>query len=165
MAVSKSRRISGWILIALLILSAAICGLFFFGGINYEEVEGIKAYNQTSILLYWMYVLVALTLIITLVFALISFGQLFKRSPKRALRGLLGFIGLVVLLIITYFVGNGDPKSLQMLSEDSNKYMTPFWLRTSDMVIYSCVVLLIFCVVALIWGAIRRAIIVKPHRS
>lgn len=165
MAVSKSRRISGWILIALLVLSAIVCGIFFFGGINYEEVEGIKAYNQTSILLWWMYILLGLTLVITLVFAIVGFSNLFKKSPKRAMRGLLGFVGLIVLLVVTYFLGNGDPSSLQMLSEDSNQYMTPFWLKTSDMVIYSCEVLLVLCVVALVWGAVRAGAIVKPRGS
>lgn len=165
MAVSKSRKVSGWILIVLLIISAIVCGLFFFGGVNYDEVEGIKAYNQTSILLWWTYILVAFTLIATLLFAIVGFSKLFKKSPKRALRGLLGFVGLIVLLIVTYLVGNGDPSSLQMLSEDSNQYMTSFWLKTSDMVIYSCEVLLVLCVVALIWGAIRGSVIVKSGRS
>lgn len=100
-----------------------------------------------------------------ILFAIVGFSNLFKKSPKRALRGLLGFVGLIVLLIVTYLVGNGDPSSLQMLSEDSNQYMTSFWLKTSDMVIYSCEVLLVLCVVALIWGAIRGSVIVKSRRS
>lgn len=163
MAVSKTRRATSLILIILIVISAIVCGLFFLGG--YQDIDGNKAYNNTSLLLIWMYLLLVVTLIVTFVFAIAGFAKHFKKSPKRALRGLFAFIGLIILLLVTYLIGNGDPASLQMLSEDSNQYMTPFWLRTSDMVIYSCEVLLALCIIALIWGAIRRSAIVKKHRK
>lgn len=161
MAVSKSRRISGWILIALLVISAAITLLFFLGGTSMEEVEGYKAYNQTSILLYWTYFLVGATLLTTLIASLASFFRGFKQDSKRAMRGLYGFVGLIVLLVVTYSLGNGDVNSLTMLSDDSNKYMTPFWLKISDMVIFSSVVLLVLNVLVMLGGAIRSSLIKK----
>ncbi len=161
MAVTKSRRITGWTLIVLLIISAIVCLVFFFGGTNTTEVEGIKAYNQTSLLLYWTYALLALTIIATLVFAFIGFARSFKHNRKAAIRGLVGFIALIVLLVITYAIGNGDPSSMNMLSEDSNKFLTHGWLKISDMVIYSCIVLLCANILALLYSAIRRAVIVK----
>lgn len=164
MAVSKSRRVSGWILIGLLVISIIVCALFFLGGTNSTDVEGYKSYNNTSLLLFWMYFQIVVTLLTTLVFALLGFFRALKRNPKNALRGLLGFAGLIVLLVVTYAIGNGDPESLHMLSDDSNSYLTPFWLKTTDMVIYTSIVLLVLNVVVLFFGAIRSTILKRSRK-
>lgn len=157
MAVTKSRRLAGWSLIATLLVTIAICLVFFFGGSNMEEVEGYRAYNFTWLLLGWVYIVLCLALLTTIVFSIIGFAKAFRKDAKKATRGLLGVIGIIILLVVTYVLGNGDTNSLKMLSDDSQKYMTPFWLKITDMVLYSCYALLGFSFVALIWGEAKRA--------
>lgn len=164
MAVTKSRRTAGWTLIALLIVSLVVCLIFFFGGTNTEEVAGYKAYNQTGLLLIWTYIMIGITLLATLFFSIIGFFQLFARNKKKAMRGLLSLIAIIALLVITYIIGNGDTNSIKMLSEDSNRFLTPGWLKTTDMMIYSSVVLLILNIVAIVWSSIVGSMANKHHK-
>lgn len=158
MAVTKSRRIAGWTMIVALVITIAITLLFFLGGSETSTVEGYKAYNFTDIFLYWAYALVGITLVVTIVFALIGLVRAFRMNAKKALQGFIGFILLVALLVVTYVIGNGDPHSVKMLSDDSNKFLTPGWLKTTDMMLYSCYALLVVNILALVWGAIKGAL-------
>ena len=101
MAVTKIRKISSWTLLVLLVVSVAVCLAFFVGGVELDAA-GNKVYANTDLVLYWGYTLVALTLIATIVFAIISLIQGFRTNPKRALQSLLVFILLIVILAITY---------------------------------------------------------------
>ena len=98
---------------------------------------------------------------VTLCFALTGFFRSFKQNPKKALTGLIGLVALVLLLVITYAVGNGDPAAMSAVNEDSQKYLTAGWLKTADMVLYSSYALIAGTIVLIIWGAIRRSTLKK----
>ena len=148
MAVTKIRKISSWTLLVLLVVSVAV----FVGGVELDA-SGNKVYANTDLVLYWGYALVALTLIATLAFSIISLIQGFRTNPKRALQSLLVFILLIVILAITYAIGDGTPMSV---NEDSAQYNTPGWLKTIDMCIYTAYTLVALIIVGVIWGGIRK---------
>ena len=152
MAVTKIRKISSWTLLVLLVVSVAVCLAFFVGGVELDAA-GNKVYVNTDLVLYWGYALVALTLIATIVFAIVSLIQGFRTNPKRALQSLLVFIVLIVILGITYAIGDGTPMSV---NEDSAQYNTPGWLKIIDMCIYTTYTLVALIVVGVIWGGIRK---------
>jgi len=45
---------------------------------------------------------------------------------------------------------------LTTLNADSQTYNTPFWLKTTDMWIYSSYILIILIVAAVVWGTIKK---------
>lgn len=152
MAVTKIRKISSWTLLVLLVVSVAVCLAFFVGGVELDGA-GNKVYANTDIMLYWGYALVVLTLVATLVFAIASLIQGFRTNPKKALRSLLMFILLIVILIVTYLVGDGTPMAV---NEDSAQYNTSGWLKIIDMCIYTSYTLMALIVIAVIWGGISK---------
>lgn len=111
MAVTKIRKISSWTLLVLIVVSVAVCLAFFVGGVELDA-SGNKVYANTDLVLYWGYALVALTLIATLVFAIASLIQGFRTNPKKALQGLLVFILLIVILGVSYAIGDSTPMSV-----------------------------------------------------
>ena len=156
MSVTKSRKISSWTFLALLVVSVLMCLSLFMGGSHMEGTN--KAYELTGAFLGWVYILTGLTLVVTLCFALTGFFRSFKQNPKT---GLIGLVALVLLLVITYAVGNGDPAAMSAVNEDSQKYLTAGWLKTADMVLYSSYALIAGTIVLIIWGAIRRSALKK----
>ena len=152
MAVTKIRKISSWTLLILLVVSVAVCLAFFVGGVELDA-SGNKVYANTDLVLYWGYALVALTLIATIVFAIVSLIQGFRTNPKRAFQSLLVFIVLIVILGITYAIGDGTPMAV---NEDSAQYNTPGWLKIIDMCIYTTYTLVALIIVGVIWGGIRK---------
>lgn len=156
MSVTKSRKISSWTLLVLLVVSVVMIVALFMGGYHMEGTN--KAYEMTGAFLYWAYTLVGLTLIATVCFSVIGFANNFKRDPKKGMTNLVAIIALVVLLGVTYAMGNGDPSSMPNVNEDSQQYLTQGWLKTTDMVLYSSYVLVAAIILAIIWGAISRAV-------
>ena len=148
MSVTKSRKISSWTFLALLVVSVLMCLSLFMGGSHMAFLG-------------WVYILTGLTLVVTLCFALIGFFRSFKQDSKKALTGLIGLVALVLLLVITYAIGNGDPAAMSAVNEDSQKYLTAGWLKTADMVLYSSYALIAATIVLIIWGAIRRSTLKK----
>lgn len=156
MAVTKSRKISSGVLLLLLVISVVMFVALFLGGSRMEGTN--KAYELTGAYLYWAYALVVITLLTTVCFSLSSFFGVFSRNPKKGMTSLLSIVALFVLLGVTYAIGDGSAETMRGVNEDSQKYLTEGWLKTSDMVLYSSYVLVVAIIVAMIWGAIRKAI-------
>lgn len=154
MSVTKSRKISSWTLLVLLAVSVIMCIAFFMGGSHMEGTN--KAYELTGAFLGWVYALTGLTLAVTLCFAVAGFLRSFKQNSKKALTSLIGVVALILLLVITYAIGNGDPAAMSAVNEDSQEYLTSGWLKTADMVLYSSYALIAATLVLIVWGAIRR---------
>ena len=110
MAVTKIHRTSRGALLAAIAVTLVVLALFFFGG---QVPEGQKLVADMSqpkfidILLYWAYALLAITIVVLLLFAIVGFFRSLKESPKKALSGLFVLIALVALLVITYVMGDG----------------------------------------------------------
>ncbi|MDO4722730.1 hypothetical protein [Porphyromonas circumdentaria] len=156
MAVTKSRRISSGVLLLLLAISVVVFVALFMGG---SHVEGTnKIYELTGAYLYWAYILAGITLLTTVCFSFSSFFAVFSRNPKKGITSLVSIIALFVLLGVTYAMGDGNAEAMRGVNEDSQKYLTEGWLKTSDMVLYSSYVLIVAIVLAMIWGAIRKAV-------
>lgn len=159
MSVTKSRKISNWTFLVLVVISIVMCLAFFLGGSHMEGSN--KAYELTGSFLTWVYILTGLTLLVTLVFAISAFAKRFKNNAKDAITSLSGAIGLIILLVVTYLMGNGDATTMTAVNEDSQKYLTEGWLKTADMVLYSSYVLIVVIACLIVWGVIRSRIISK----
>jgi hypothetical protein len=155
MAVTKIRRFSSWTLIVCWVITLAILAIFYLGGVKDPAAE-MKAPVYTSLLLYWCYVLAVLTIAGLLIFGILQFMSSLKEKPKAALGSLIVLVVFVALLAITF--ATGDTTKLVSINADSAHFNTDFWLKVSDMWLYSSYILLALCVVAMIAGSIKSAL-------
>jgi len=154
MAVTKIRKISSWTLIVIVLVSVAMLGLFYFGGLD-EPLNGEwKNPIYTGHILVWTYILLALCAVSMILFGLVQFVNKFRSDPKGALGTLAVLIVFAALLIVAYTVGNGTP--LAGLNADSQSYNTPFWLKVTDMWLITMYTLLVLAVIAMIWGSVKK---------
>lgn len=154
MAVTKIRKISSAVLLIIAIITVIVAALFIFGG-AVDPTAAKPEPRFTDLMFYSVYVVFAITVLAMICFAIAGFVGKFKSNPKGALMGLGAIVLLAVLLIVTYAVGSTETLAL---SADSQKYNTDFYLKFSDMWLYSIYVLLCITILALLWGAVRNAI-------
>ena len=155
MAVSKIRKMSSWTLYAIILISAVVFGLFFFGG--NEEVTLVERQITpiyTSLLLYWCYAAIALAIVLLIAFSIFQFAVSLQTNPKGAFMGLGVILVFAVLVIVFYAIGSDTP--IQGLQESSQPYNVPFWLKSTDMWIYSIYFFVVICLLAGVGGSIMK---------
>lgn len=154
MAVTKIRKFSSWVLILCTIISLVVLGLFFFGG-DLELYKG-EMWNPkyTDVLLYWQYILFGLTVFAGIALSIYQFVSSFKNNPKGGLMGLGVLVLFAAMLFLTYSFGDTTP--LNILNTDAQVFNTPFWLKMTDMWLYSTYILTGLVILAIIGGSIKR---------
>lgn len=133
----KIQKISGTVLYTLLAVTIVIIGLFFFGGEDSARVVADPEMSQpayTDALIYWMYVLLGVTIFVTLLAAIFQFASNFMASPKSAIKSLIGLVALILVLIVSWSLGSGDALYIPGYDGEEN---VPFWLKLTDMFLYS----------------------------
>ena len=86
----RIQKVSGSVLLVMLLITVVILGLFFFGGetpVSQRLVADTSMSEpaQTDALIYWMYILLAVTVFITIAGAIFQFGSKLVDSPKTAI--------------------------------------------------------------------------------
>lgn len=156
-----SNKLSYYILYALVVIILIVLALFYFGG----DAEGSARLAgvdpemwqpaNTDALLYLVYALLAIAIVATVAVAVVQLISSFKDSPAKALSSLLGLVLLIVLLIVTWALGSDKPLNIPGYDGSDN---VPFWLKTTDMFIYSLYVLLGVNIIAMIVSGIKKKI-------
>lgn len=154
MAVTGIRKTSSYTFLALVAISVIVFALFLFGGSELDMKDN-KVYAYTDVLIYWTYALGILSVVTVLFFVVKDFIAELAASPSAALKKIAGPIALIVLLLVTYAIGDTTPLKL---NEEAQRFNAPFWLKFSDMWIYSVYVLLFLTIVAAIVGAVKSAL-------
>jgi hypothetical protein len=154
MAVTKIRKFSSWVLVMCTVIMVVIVGLFFGGGDN-EPYNGQWNPRYTDVLLYWMYALFAITVVAILTFVVFQFVRLFKADVKKAFFRLGIIVLLVVLFFGTYSIGDGTSIST-LAKPDLEAYNTAFWLKLTDMFLYSIYIMGFLTIMAILVGSLKR---------
>lgn len=156
-----SYKISYYALYAAIAVTIVVLLLFYLGG-NAEGdalVPGLDPAMwqpaQTDALLYLMYVLFGLSVVAAIFAACFQLGSALKDSPVNALKSLLGGLLLVAVLVITWSVGDATTLHIPGYDGDDN---VPFWLKITDMFLYSFYVLMGVTIAAIAAGSIKRKI-------
>ena len=152
-------KISYYALYAMFAIILVVLGLFYFGGDaqGADVIAGIDpemwqpAY--TNALLYLIYVLFGIAVAATLIAALFQFGTAFKDSPADAMKSLLGLVLLVAVLGISWAMGDSTALQIPGYSGTDN---VPFWLKLTDMFLFSIYALLLITIVAIIASGIKK---------
>jgi uncharacterized membrane protein YhaH (DUF805 family) len=150
MAVTKIRKISNIVFLIAVAISLVVMGLFAFGGQVPEAEKLVPDMSQPvhlDLLLNWTYILVAITVVVVLCFAIFGFVKGLKDAPKKAIGGLLALVALAALLFITYSIGCGETLDILGYTGPHNVYG---WLKIVDMWIYSIYVMVAVTILAII---------------
>ena len=156
-----SYKVSYYVLYALLAIILVVLGLFFFGGDAQREavLMGVDPEMwqpaNTDTLLYLVYALLGIAIVATVVGFLFQFGTALKDSPVAALKSLLGVVLLVVVMVVAWSMGSDKPLNIPGYDGADN---VPFWLKVTDMFLYTIYFLLGATLVAMILGGIKKKI-------
>lgn len=156
MAVTKIRKISSWVLILCSVITVAILGLFFFGGDN-EPYKG-EMWNPvyTDLLLYWQYILFGVTTLAGVILGGWQFASSFSNNPKGGIMGLAVLVLFFAMLFLTYTFGSTTP--VNVLNSEAQAYNVPFWLKITDMWLFSTYILTGLVILAIVAGSVKRII-------
>jgi CDP-diglyceride synthetase len=144
----RAGKISTIVLWICMFITVGIFIFFYFELIKESDNAGLTG---SGMILNWLYLIFILVLSVTGIF---SFAQLFfrwRKKNKSIVRPLAITGALVVLLFCTYWLGNGNP--LPILGYEG-KENTSFWLKLTDMWLYSLYILLTLVILALFGGII-----------
>ena len=146
----KASKIASIVYYVLLALSAVVFVLFFCVGFGNQESLPSGFYKSpqfTDLLMWWMYILVAVCTVCTIAGAVTAKGG--KVDSQMPVWGdTLAKVSLwlfVPVLVITWFLGSKAP-----IMTGTGLYEDAFWLQATDAIIYTVYVLLFVTAVALI---------------
>ena len=146
----KASKIASIVYYVLLALSAVVFVLFFCVGFGNQESLPSGFYKSpqfTDLLMWWMYILVAICAVCTVVGAVTAKGGKVD-SQMPAWGNVLAKVGLwlfLPVLVVTWFLGSKAP-----IMTGTGLYEDAFWLQATDAIIYTVYVLLVVTAVALI---------------
>lgn len=151
-----SYRASYYVLYAIFAIIVVVLGLFYFGG----EAEPLGPEQMTNpaytdALLYLIYGLLGLTVVLTIAAFLAQFGSALKDNPMAAIKSLLGFVLLIVVMVVAWSMGSEETLVLPGYDGTEN---VPFFLKLSDMFLYTLYFLIAACVVAIFGSSIKKAL-------
>ena len=154
-------KASYYALYAMFAVILIVMVLFFLGGSATGDaaIPGIDPEMwqpaQTDALLYLMYALFGIAIAATVVAAVFQFGAALKDNPANAVRSLLGLVLMVVILFVTWAIGDGTPMNIRGYEGADN---VTFWVKITDMFLYTIYILLFVTIVAIIASGIKKKI-------
>ncbi len=150
MAVTKIHKTSRMALYVSMFISVIVLAIFFLGGQVPADQKIVADQSQpkfTDILMYWMYILLIITIVALILFAILGFFKNLKESPKKALSSLFVLLALGALLLVTYLIGSGALLDIPGYTGTDNN---PSTLKVTDMWLYSCYVMLVVTILSII---------------
>lgn len=144
----KLPRISLYVLMA---ITVVIGCMFYFGGYVDESAEYMEP-TFTNALIIWMYVLVGIAAVATLVAQCIAFSITAKNDKKKAIKSVATICGLALIMLITYLVSDGAPvKTVGDVAEVSTSM-----IKAVDMQLYTIYILVIISLLAALVGSFAK---------
>ncbi|HOV71054.1 MAG TPA: hypothetical protein PLO31_02480 [Dysgonamonadaceae bacterium] len=157
MAVTKIHKTSKMVLYTIMGITVLVLALFLFGGevpVEQRVVPTISEPRFTDILLYWVYALLAISILVLLAFAISDFISSWKARPKSAFRSLLVVLAFAAMLIITFALGSGKPLNIVGYTGSEN---VPIILKFTDMWLFSMYIMLVLNILALLFSPLLKS--------
>ena len=147
-------KLSYYVLYAMFAAILVVMGLFYMGGeMATPIVPDMSNPANTDALLYLMYGLFGIAVVVTVVAFVFQFGTALKDNPMGAIKSLIGIILLVAVLVISWAMGSDEALVLPGYDGKEN---VPFWLKLTDMFLYTIYFLLAATVVAILGSSIKK---------
>ena len=154
-----SYKVSYYVLYVMFAAILVVLGLFYFGGDAQGDAVLMSVDSEmwqpahTDALIYLMYILFFVAIIATVVGVLFQFGAALKDNPGAALKSLIGLVILVAVVVIAWAMGSDEPLNIPGYDGTDN---VPFWLKITDMFLYSIYILFAATVLAIIFSSIKK---------
>ncbi len=150
-----NNKLSSYVFYALAALSVVVFGLYIFGGETQQTYNGenYDAPNNTDLLLYWLYALLAITVAVTLVSAITSFATKLTTDKRSAYTSLVMTAALLILCGITYAIGSDKP--LDLIGYEGNENQGGY-LKMADMCLYSIYTLIFGACIATLLNSFAK---------
>ena len=153
----SSEKISQRVFYILLGLAVLVFGLFFLVGYDmpFEENPDFNAPLFTDVLIILMGVLLVAAVVLAIISIINSYRKTTKQESKvngvpekKIFR--LTWTFTLLLLVVTFLIGSSVP-----LLVNGEQYVDWLWLKASDMFVDSSIVMLLFAILAVCFGATR----------
>ena len=128
-------KIALWTLLALDVVFVA---LFFLGGSNGTlEVAGdfLNIPRFTNVFLIWVYILLAVVVLVTLAVVIVEFANNWKQNRRKAYMTLGVVGGFILLALVCWFLGS--PEKINIIGYEGTDNEGA-WAQLADAVIYAC---------------------------
>ena len=145
-------KITLWTLLALGIVFIA---LFFLGGSNGTlEVAGdfLNIPRFTNAFLIWVYILLAIVILVTLAVVIVEFANNWKNNRKKAYMTLGVVGGFILLALVCWFLGS--PEKINIIGYEGTDNEGA-WAQLADAVIFACYFLFAATIGTMIWGYVH----------
>ncbi len=126
-------KVTSFILYGLLLAAVVSFIMFFTGGYVDVDAEYLEPIH-TDLVLNLGYIVIGVGLLCTTLFALYQFITQLMDAPKQAFRTIGSVAAFVILMVVSWSLGNGTPMNLPGYEGTDNVY---FWLKLTDMWLYS----------------------------
>ncbi|MBQ8888644.1 MAG: hypothetical protein IJY59_04055 [Bacteroidaceae bacterium] len=136
-------KISYYVLYALFAIIGVVLVLFYGVGFDTTNAAGLTEPQYTDALIYLKYALVAITVALAVIAGLAQFVASLKDNPKGAVKTVVALIALVAVVAISYGMGSTEP-----IMVNGEPYNDTFWLKVTDMFIYSMYILGVIAAIA-----------------
>ncbi len=151
-----SYKLSYYVLYAVFAAIIVVLGLFYLGGEMADPIIPMMDNPaNTDALLYLIYVILGATIAVTAIAFVFQFVLALIDNPANALKSLIGVIVLIAVLVITWNIGSGTELYLPGYDGTDN---VPFWLKLTDMFLFSIYFLLIVTIVSIIGSGVKKMI-------
>lgn len=150
----KPDKFSRYTLYLLLLICTVTAGFYFGGAKVASEIHALVPV-YTGLLIWVVVGLLSIALAAVIFFVIIRFAERYRRSPKEAVRSVLGLFILAFLMFFCWLCSNGN---LLSLPGYKGLYNTQVWIKITDMLIYSTYVLIGAAVLLIIGFFIARKV-------
>lgn len=133
------------ILYLLLAVAVAVFVMFFTGGYVDVDAEYLEPVN-TDLVLNLSYIVIAIGIVLTVLFAAYQFIMQLLHAPMKALGALASVGAFAALLFISWTLGSGQPLAIPGYEGTQNVH---FWLKLTDMWMFSAGFLMAASVVSI----------------
>ena len=126
-----SYKVSYYIFYVLIALILVVLGLFFCVGYN-NPMGDYNAPEHTETLMLFMYAMVAICVLVTVIGALAKFVSGLKDNPKGAVKSLVALVLFAAVLVVCYGMASEEPLTMA----DGSQFTDVMWLKMTDTMIY-----------------------------
>jgi len=126
--------------LSLIVISFLLLIAFFATlGQGSESIESAAGESMhvpvlTDAIIYWSYILLGVTIFVTIFMAVIQFIKSLKLNPGSALKSLIPIVFFFAVFIITFFLGSGEKMSIIGYEGTQNEGV---WAQITDMFLYT----------------------------
>lgn len=153
------KNISKIALVIGLVVSLIVLILYFVGGDTTALTstgQETTAPKNIDLMLYWIYITVAIGVILLIIFAIKTILTMFQTDPKEAIKSVVTVAAFFVLMIVCYVIS--PEKEFSRIVNGEVETYSESTMKMIDMWLYSIYFLLAATVVLVVVFAVKRFI-------